>query len=157
MGVAPAPMLFVCFSVCPRVGVLWSCVLVCRPRSSLASKLQSLSQEFRATQKSYLSQLKHFKEGSSLDDLLGASGGPAASSLTRDVDTGFTDLQTQHMLSMEEMAQERDEEIRKIVHSVEELVRRGDGVGTCFLLVTSPCLSPFPLPRRYYSKSWQPW
>jgi hypothetical protein len=126
---------------------------------SLAAKLQSLSQEFRATQKSYLSQLKHFKDGSSLDDLIGpATGAPSsggAASSRDEVDTGFTDLQSQHLISMEELANERDEEIRKIVQSVEELVSALFCLRPRCVAVSarvSGCLR-----RRPCSKNWQQW
>lgn len=92
---------------------------------SLASKLQTLSQTFRAMQKSYLDQLKKFKGSgaSAFTSLLGepTSGSGAGVEESKDVDTGFSTTQLMDLMSAEELAQERDQEIRKICQSIEEL------------------------------------
>lgn len=84
---------------------------------SLASKLQSLSQEFRTMQKTYLDQLKKFKGGGSFTSLIGET----PKEETKEEDTGFTTSQLMDLMSAEELATERDQEIKKICESIEQL------------------------------------
>ena len=113
---------------------------------SLASKLQSLSQDFRGMQKTYLDQLKKFKGGGSFSSLIGESSTREETTeedtvgrwlslgglFRRDVAVnslctcllggqGFTTSQLMDLMSAEELATERDQEIRKICQSIEEL------------------------------------
>ena len=81
-------------------------------------KLQACSREFREMQTSYGMQLKQFKGGGSLEELLGAG----YKETKAEVDTGFNDMQAQEMEHMNELAQERDEDIQRIVKSINELV-----------------------------------
>lgn len=77
-------------------------------------------------QSQYMAQLKHVKGEAAFDDLIrpaAVAAGAAPVASPREVDTGFSEYQMQHLVAMEDEAQERDEEIRKIVHSVNELVR----------------------------------
>ena len=71
-------------------------------------------------QKSYLGQLKQYKGGGSLTAITGETERPGQA---RETDMGFSDSQMQHLMSAEELAEVRDEEIRHIAESVEELAQ----------------------------------
>ncbi len=137
------------------------CGASCR---SLASRLQSLSSDFRACQKDYLSQLKQFKDGGVAWRALVGEDTPGDRESKREVDTvrcpravsmpascvsrrallsaafrssvrgafsvwisslaswqGFNTAQSMELMTAEELAQERDAEIRNIVTSIHEL------------------------------------
>jgi len=88
---------------------------------SLAIKLQQLSSSFRQSQKEYMSRLKAQKEGGNVTaggfDFL-ASG---ESKGTGTGDAGFNQMQMQVVEDTEAIVRERDEEIRNIAESINEL------------------------------------
>ena len=89
----------------------------------LATELQRLSQEFRKMQKGYLQRLKQQQDrgpgGAGVDDIFGPglSGGGG----DEDFDPGFTDAQMQRVDRSEAMSFERDQEVMKILESVNDL------------------------------------
>ena len=91
----------------------------------LATELQKLSQEFRKMQKDYLQRLKQ-QEGrgpgaSGVDDIFGwdaATGGGGGQGLA---DPGFSQSQMQRLDRSEAMTIERDQEVTKILQSVNDL------------------------------------
>ena len=88
-------------------------------QSSIAKRLQSLSSKFRAVQKDYLVRLQKQKSGT--------AGGEAYELLSKDprlaesLDQGFNQAQMHAVNDMEELVNQRDDEITKIAKSVEEL------------------------------------
>jgi len=81
-------------------------------QKNLATQLQQLSQQFRASQKEYLGEIRKRNKGAVWDD-------PPAEDDGRD--TGFTDAQMQDLEAMEINAGRRSEEITQIATSVNEL------------------------------------
>lgn len=89
-----------------------------------ATDLQKLSIEFRKQQKDYLNKVKAQKEreqGGAIGgwDLL--SGGGSEEATEEDKDLGFSQSQLLQVKQSENMAQEREEEVKKIVESVNDL------------------------------------
>jgi len=88
-------------------------------QSGVAKRLQTLSGKFRAMQKEYLNRVKKQKSGT--------DGGAAYEMLSKDprivdsVDHGFNQSQLNAVGNIEELVNQRDEEITKIAKSVEEL------------------------------------
>lgn len=85
---------------------------------SMAKKLQALSTAFRASQKEYLTRLQTQKSGSGSKafDFLD-------SKKKSELDDGFTTNQLLVAEEMEELANQRDEEISRIAKSIEELAQ----------------------------------
>ncbi|CAM9403645.1 unnamed protein product, partial [Heterosigma akashiwo] len=86
---------------------------------SLARKLQSLSMNFRNSQKEYLIRVKAQKTGDDTFDFLSEEKNKPDFGLDRD--TGFTAQQMAVLEDTETLVQERDQEINHIVQSIEEL------------------------------------
>ena len=101
----------------------------------LATELQRLSQVFRKAQKEYLQRLKQQQDrgpgGAGVDDVfrldavgLSTSGDAGWGDASRDrdaYDPGFTDVQLQRVDRGETMSFERDQEVMKILESVNDL------------------------------------
>ncbi len=87
----------------------------------MAAELQKQSVEFRKKQKDYLQKLKQLQDrgpgGDVFGDITGSSGGGGDA----DYDTGFTDIQVQRTNTMIDEAIARDQEVVKIIESVNEL------------------------------------
>ena len=83
---------------------------------SVAVRIQALNTEFRRAQKDYVVRLKSQKEGS-------AGGGFDFLSSTSRNDTGvaFNEQQMSAVVDIEHLVEERDQEIRKIAESIQEL------------------------------------
>lgn len=77
---------------------------------SMALQLQQLSQDFRKSQKKYLSRLEQQKTNS-----------PGFEDFPGEQDSGFTDEQMMEMETHVEDIDSRDQEIQKIAQSIEEL------------------------------------
>lgn len=91
---------------------------------AMARKLQDMSHDFRGMQKSYLDQLRKFKGGGSAASFSALIGEPTPTPgdvETKEADKGFTNSQLMDLMTAEELAQERDVEIRKICESIESL------------------------------------
>jgi len=89
-------------------------------QKSSALKIQKLSSEFRRAQQEYMSRLKRQKEGANDATFDFLSGGGGSSEKEED-DVGFNDQQMQAVADLENLVTERDEEIRKIAESIQEL------------------------------------
>jgi len=87
-------------------------------QKSSALKIQKLSSEFRRAQQEYMSRLKRQKEGANDATFDFLSGGGAKE---EEEDVGFNDQQMQAVADLENLVSERDEEIRKIAESIQEL------------------------------------
>lgn len=96
----------------------------------LATELQRLSQQFRKMQKEYLQRLKQQQDrgpgGAGVDDVFGPGmgsglGGGGGGFGDDDYDPGFTDMQMQRVDRSEAMSFERDQEVMKILESVNDL------------------------------------
>jgi syntaxin 16 len=101
----------------------------------LAVELQALSMEFRKMQRSYLARLKSQQDrgpgARGVDDVFGlvdaaggsgsGGGGGGAHESAQDHDVGFTDVQLQRVDRSEAMSFERDQEVMKILESVNDL------------------------------------
>lgn len=81
----------------------------------LATTLQELSQEFRASQKEYLNKVKQRQGGDLWDD------GPAGKSTGSGGDISFSDSQLLELDSMETNATQRSQEITQIAASISDL------------------------------------
>ena len=83
---------------------------------SVAVRIQALNTEFRRAQKDYVVRLKSQKEGS-------AGGGFDFLSASSRNDTGvaFNEQQMSAVVDIEHLVEERDQEIRKIAESIQEL------------------------------------
>lgn len=100
-------------------------VIIKNVQRKLATELQKLSQEFRKMQKDYLQRLKQ-QEGrgpgaSGVDDIFGwdaATGGGGGQGLA---DPGFSQNQMQRLDRAEAVNIERDQEVTKILQSVNDL------------------------------------
>ena len=100
-------------------------VIIKNVQRKLATELQKLSQEFRKMQKDYLQRLKQ-QEGrgpgaSGVDDIFGwdaATGGGGGQGLA---DPGFSQSQMQRLDRSEAVTIERDQEVTKILQSVNDL------------------------------------
>ena len=88
---------------------------------SSAQKIQKLNQEFRRSQQEFLARLKKQKEGANdaTFDFLSGSGGGGGNEKADDA--GFNEQQLQAVADLEALVSERDEEIRKIAESIQEL------------------------------------
>ena len=91
---------------------------------SMAADLQKLSMDFRRKQKDYLTKLKQLQDrgpgGDVFGDLTGGAGGDGESG-SSSYDVGFTDMQIQRTNTMIDEAIARDQEVVKIIESVNEL------------------------------------
>lgn len=89
---------------------------------SMAKKLQGLSMSFRSTQKQYLTQLQNQKSGGtpSLDFLNEPKKVPSSNDF---VDQGFVGAQMNVLEDVEDLVNQRDEEITRIAKSIEELAQ----------------------------------
>lgn len=89
---------------------------------SMAKKLQGLSMSFRSTQKQYLTQLQNQKSGGtpSLDFLNETKKVPSSNDF---VDQGFVGAQMNVLEDVEDLVNQRDEEITRIAKSIEELAQ----------------------------------
>jgi len=87
---------------------------------SLARKLQSLSITFRNSQKEYLQRVRAQKSGNEGFEFLQEENKQKGFG-AKAQDTGFTQQQMSVLEDTETLVQERDEEINKIVKSIEEL------------------------------------
>lgn len=85
----------------------------------MAKKLQTLSLEFRKSQKKYLTDVRSQKAGGI--DQFGIDLELNASPMNSNGDTQFTSQQMAVVDDMENLVNERDEEIQKIAKSIEEL------------------------------------
>jgi syntaxin 16 len=87
---------------------------------NMAKRLQNLGMTFRANQKQYMGRLNSQKQGgsSTLDYLTESEKKVAAGEF---VDQGFTVAQMTALEDVEQLVNERDEEITKIAKSIEEL------------------------------------
>lgn len=86
---------------------------------TLATELQKLSVQFRKQQKAHLQQLRQNKEGFG-----GGSWLPDASTATADdYDPGFSDMQSMQAANMDALAEERDQEVRNILSSINDLAQ----------------------------------
>ena len=89
---------------------------------STASKIQKLNQEFRRSQQEYMARLRRQKEGAQGDSTFDfLSGGGATTNDPQSIDTGFNEQQMQAVADLENVVTERDDEIRKIAESIQEL------------------------------------
>jgi len=82
---------------------------------NLATQLQQLSQQFRQSQKDYMSDIRKRQKGAAWEEpapLLGDRG---------DSDFGFSETQLQELESMEQQANQRNEEISQIAKSITDL------------------------------------
>lgn len=77
---------------------------------NLATQLQQLSQQFRQSQKDYLSDIRKRQKTSGDDSAFGP-----------DLDMGFSESQLQDLQEMEQSANFRNEEINKIASSISDL------------------------------------
>mmetsp|Transcript_19999 Transcript_19999/g.24232 ORF Transcript_19999/g.24232 Transcript_19999/m.24232 type:complete len:322 (-) Transcript_19999:236-1201(-) len=88
----------------------------------MALRIQRLNQDFRRSQGEYLSRLKRQKEGANDATFDFLSGGQAAVDYAvQDDSGGFNEQQIQAVADIEALVVERDEEIRKIAESIQEL------------------------------------
>jgi syntaxin 16 len=91
---------------------------------SMAADLQKLSMDFRRKQKDYLTKLKQLQDrgpgGDVFGDLTGGGGGEGEGGGSS-YDVGFTDMQIQRTNTMIDEAIARDQEVVKIIESVNEL------------------------------------
>ena len=91
---------------------------------SMAADLQKLSMDFRRKQKDYLTKLKQLQDrgpgGDVFGDLTGGGGGEGEGGGSS-YDVGFTDIQIQRTNTMIDEAIARDQEVVKIIESVNEL------------------------------------
>ncbi len=87
----------------------------------MAAELQKQSIEFRKKQKDYLQKLKQLQDrgpgGDVFGDITGSGGGAGGD----DYDPGFNDIQVQRTNTMIDEAIARDQEVVKIIESVNEL------------------------------------
>ncbi|RYH03686.1 hypothetical protein EON65_47215 [archaeon] len=91
---------------------------------SMAKKLQGLSMSFRSTQKQYMTQLQDQKNGGGAPslDFLNETKKPAAEA-GGFVDQGFQGVQMNVLEDIEDIVNQRDEEITRIAKSIEELAQ----------------------------------
>lgn len=80
---------------------------------ALATQLQTLSGEFRKSQKQYLARVKNQKQGPAEFDFLSED--------TKRKDMGFSKAQVTEMEIAEDLINERDQEIQRIAESITEL------------------------------------
>ncbi|KAJ8611423.1 hypothetical protein CTAYLR_008999 [Chrysophaeum taylorii] len=88
---------------------------------SVAMRIQNLNADFRKTQKEYLQRLKRQKEGTADATFDFLSGGGASDQRLPPDDDGFNDQQLAAVVDVENLVAERDDEIRKIAESIQEL------------------------------------
>ena len=90
---------------------------------AMAAELQKQSVDFRRRQKDYLQKLKQLQDrgpgGDVFGEITGASSGGAGEDSS--YDTGFTDIQVLRTNNMIDEAIARDQEVVKIIESVNEL------------------------------------
>lgn len=109
-------------------------------QSGIAKRLQTLSGRFRAVQKDYLARVQKQKSGT--------DGGAAYDMLSKDprlaesVDHGFNQSQINMVNNMEELVNQRDDEITKIAKSVEELATIFKELAVLIIDQVSPAFSP---------------
>ncbi|RLN45154.1 hypothetical protein BBJ29_003333 [Phytophthora kernoviae] len=84
---------------------------------ALATQLQTLSGDFRKSQKTYLARVKNQKEGPVEFDFLAEN----EAKQKRRGDTGFTQAQVTEVEIAEDLINERDQEIQRIATSITEL------------------------------------
>lgn len=84
----------------------------------LAAELQKHSVEFRRKQKDYLQKLKQLQDRGPGGDVFGDIGGSPGG---EDYDPGFSDMQVQRSNALIDEALARDQEVVKIIESVNEL------------------------------------
>ena len=84
-------------------------------------RIQALNTDFRKTQKEYMNRLRSQKEGSggTFDFLSGGDQDGAPRQATEGVD--FNDQQLAAVVDVENLVEERDNEIRQIAESIQEL------------------------------------
>ena len=91
----------------------------------MAAELQKLSVDFRRKQKDYLQKLKQLQDrgpgGDVFGEITGAGSSGAGGSGGADYDPGFSDMQVQRTNTMIDEAIARDQEVVKIIESVNEL------------------------------------
>ncbi|KAJ0410199.1 hypothetical protein P43SY_002531 [Pythium insidiosum] len=85
---------------------------------ALATQLQTLSGEFRKSQKEYLGRVKNQKQGPVEFDFLSEESNKAG---RRSLDMGFNKAQVTEVEIAEDLINERDQEIQKIAESITEL------------------------------------
>lgn len=81
---------------------------------NLATQLQQISQQFRQSQKDYLSEIRKRQRGSAFEEAPASSQGGG-------VDVGFNDNQVLELENMEVNASQRSEEICRIASSINDL------------------------------------
>ncbi|KAG6962343.1 hypothetical protein JG687_00007200 [Phytophthora cactorum] len=86
---------------------------------ALATQLQTLSGDFRKSQKTYLARVKNQKEGPVEFDFLAEND--AKQKRRGGADTGFTQAQVTEVEIAEDVINERDQEIQRIATSITEL------------------------------------
>lgn len=84
---------------------------------ALATQLQTLSGDFRKSQKEYLARVKNQKQGPVEFDFLSESNNKSR----RSTDMGFSKAQVTEVDIAEDVINERDQEITKIAESITEL------------------------------------
>lgn len=84
-----------------------------------AAQLQKLSVDFRKRQKDYLTKLKALQDRGPGGDVFGDLDGGG----NEDYDPGFNEIQLQRTNTMVDTSQERDQEVVKIVESINELAQ----------------------------------
>jgi syntaxin 16 len=90
---------------------------------SMAADLQKLSMDFRRKQKDYLTKLKQLQDRGPGGDVFGeiSGGGGEGEGGSSSYDVGFSDMQIQQTNTMIDEAIARDQEVVKIIESVNEL------------------------------------
>ncbi|KAF0682560.1 Aste57867_25358 [Aphanomyces stellatus] len=85
---------------------------------ALATQLQTLSGEFRKSQKEYLDRVKHQRQGPKEFDFLSETNKPKRSA---GLDGGFMQAQMAEVELAEDLINERDREVQQIATSIQEL------------------------------------
>lgn len=82
---------------------------------NLATQLQTLSGQFRQMQKGYMGEIQSRQKGAGWEDTM------EAGVASRDMDSGFTDIQLQELEGLEVNATQRSREIDQIASSISDL------------------------------------
>ncbi|KAF0721909.1 hypothetical protein Ae201684P_020863 [Aphanomyces euteiches] len=85
---------------------------------ALATQLQTLSSDFRKSQKEYLDRVKNQRQGPKEFDFLSESSKPKRST---GIDGGFMQAQLAEVELAEDLINERDREVQQIATSIQEL------------------------------------
>lgn len=88
---------------------------------SVAMRIQGLNSDFRKSQREYMSRLKRQKDGTADSTFDFLSGGSQSHETVEEGGGGFTQQQLAAVTDVEAIVAERDDEIRKIAESIQEL------------------------------------